>query len=201
MRITAQAKETTRARIIDVARKLFKENGLDGATTRDVAAAAGIATGTLFNYFPSKEALAAELVNDSLADAADEFHDRRSGATSLEEELFLLAATAFRHLRSHRSYLPAVLELSIGVVSELRPAGESDNPRLRHLDAVADIIRRRTGIAQPSVVTLHLYWSLFVGVAAFWSRDGSPNQEETLVMLDQATRALAGSIVVPKVKE
>jgi AcrR family transcriptional regulator len=43
--------------IRSAARKLFARRGLEGTSTRQIAKAAGIAVGTLFNYFPSKEAL------------------------------------------------------------------------------------------------------------------------------------------------
>ena len=62
MRITAEAKTATRERIIKVAAKLFAKKGYDTTTTRDIASKAGIAAGTLFNYFGSKEeAVAGEL--------------------------------------------------------------------------------------------------------------------------------------------
>ena len=52
-RITEQAKRATRTRIIAAACNLFQGKGFEQATTRDIAQAAGIATGTLFNYFPA----------------------------------------------------------------------------------------------------------------------------------------------------
>lgn len=48
-------KEATRAAIAEAARTLFAERGYAGTRTRDIAEAAGIATGTLFNYAPTKE--------------------------------------------------------------------------------------------------------------------------------------------------
>ena len=70
MRITAKAKQETEQTIRSVARKLFIRNGLERTSTRDIATAAGIAVGTLFNYFPSKEALAVAI------DAKDDFTHR-----------------------------------------------------------------------------------------------------------------------------
>ena len=57
MRITAETKTATRQRILDVASELFRRKGFDATATRDIALAAGIAAGTLFNYFPTKEAI------------------------------------------------------------------------------------------------------------------------------------------------
>ncbi len=42
---------------IAAARKLLEEQGIDGVTIRGVASMCGIAVGTMYNYFPSKEYL------------------------------------------------------------------------------------------------------------------------------------------------
>jgi TetR/AcrR family transcriptional regulator, regulator of cefoperazone and chloramphenicol sensitivity len=48
---------TARARIRDAAIRLFAERGIDGATVRDIAQAAGVSSGLLRHHFGSKEAL------------------------------------------------------------------------------------------------------------------------------------------------
>src|SRR5215468_8895598 len=49
--------EETRARIVLTALRLFGEQGFDGASTRDIAAAAGVNAPALQYYFDSKEGL------------------------------------------------------------------------------------------------------------------------------------------------
>src|ERR1700685_3959012 len=51
-----------RARLLDVAEKIFAEKGYDAATTRDIAARAGDTLGTLSYHFKSKERLLAEVL-------------------------------------------------------------------------------------------------------------------------------------------
>jgi AcrR family transcriptional regulator len=48
---------TARARIRDAALRLFAERGIDGATIRDIARAAGVSGGLVRHHFGSKEAL------------------------------------------------------------------------------------------------------------------------------------------------
>ena len=48
---------TARARIRDAALRLFAERGIDGATIRDIAKAAGVSPGLVRHHFGSKEAL------------------------------------------------------------------------------------------------------------------------------------------------
>ena len=49
--------ETRRAEIMAAAVRLFHERGYDATTVQHIAAAAGMATGTVYLYFPSKEAV------------------------------------------------------------------------------------------------------------------------------------------------
>lgn len=55
-----------RADILAAARTVFAEQGFVGARIADIATRAGIATGTVYLYFASKEALVAALVDDLL---------------------------------------------------------------------------------------------------------------------------------------
>lgn len=54
------------ALILDAARLVFSEHGLEGATMREIAARAGVTTGAIYPQFASKEALYAELLGRSL---------------------------------------------------------------------------------------------------------------------------------------
>ena len=46
-----------RTAILEAALKLFTERGFHGTSTAQISKEAGVATGTLFNYFPTKEDL------------------------------------------------------------------------------------------------------------------------------------------------
>jgi len=47
----------TKSRIFEVSGRLFKEKGFENTTVDEITKEAGIAKGTFFNYFPTKEAL------------------------------------------------------------------------------------------------------------------------------------------------
>src|SRR4051812_1789130 len=113
MRVTADAKQQTRERIVETARRLFAGNGFDSTTTRDITISAQIAAGTLFNYFPNKEALAMSIMAESLTEAKDDFWRRRSGNESLAEDLFANVMAGLRRLASSRHYLGEVIEKAL----------------------------------------------------------------------------------------
>jgi len=49
--------EDKKAALLQAALKLFTERGFHGTSTAQISKEAGVATGTLFNYFPTKEDL------------------------------------------------------------------------------------------------------------------------------------------------
>ena len=104
MRVTADAKVVTRGRILQAAQELFARVGFEAATTREIATAARIATGTLFNYFPTKEAIAVALAAEAMAQAHGEFEAQGRGE-SLAEDLFALIAVELRRLKPLRPLL------------------------------------------------------------------------------------------------
>jgi TetR/AcrR family fatty acid metabolism transcriptional regulator len=55
--------EARRAQILDAAGEVFAEKGFHSATIRDVARAAGVADGTIYNYFKNKNDLLIAMVN------------------------------------------------------------------------------------------------------------------------------------------
>ena len=59
--------EMKRGLILDAARKVFEADGLEGASLRAIAAAAGYTPAALYFHFESKEAIYAEVLRASLA--------------------------------------------------------------------------------------------------------------------------------------
>ncbi len=57
-------KQRTRARILSAATAMFAERGVAASGVDDLAAAADVARGTLFNYFPSKSAIVAAILDN-----------------------------------------------------------------------------------------------------------------------------------------
>lgn len=61
---TERKKEKTRQDIIKIAIHLFARDGVDSVSMEQIAIAADIARGTLYNYFPVKEAIISDYIED-----------------------------------------------------------------------------------------------------------------------------------------
>lgn len=50
-------RDRTRRQLLDAATKVFAARGFEAAAIQEIAAVAGVANGTFYNYFPTKEAI------------------------------------------------------------------------------------------------------------------------------------------------
>lgn len=73
--------ENVRGQLLSEARKQIAERGYSATTVRSISAACGIAVGTVYNYFPSKEMLVASFVAEDWARATDSVKRELSGET------------------------------------------------------------------------------------------------------------------------
>jgi AcrR family transcriptional regulator len=185
MRITQQAKVENRSRILQAASDLFARQGYDATITRDIARAAGIATGTLFNYFPAKEQIVAALAAEAVAAAHADLDTLEPPPQTFEERLFALVARELRHLRPYRAILRPVLDLGLHTSSD-GPLEAADFWE-QHAAAIERLLAAELG-HDPGPLAMRLYWTLYTGVLIAWTTDASPHQEETLALLDQSIR-------------
>jgi AcrR family transcriptional regulator len=70
VRVTAEAKEATRAKLLTAAAEEFARTGFERANVDAISLAAGYSKGTIYNYFPSKEEIFLAVVEEALAQAA-----------------------------------------------------------------------------------------------------------------------------------
>jgi len=186
MRITEQQKQDVQRRILAEARALFARKDPADVSTRDVAAAADIAHGTLFNYFATKEALGLALITARIARAHERFRAKEAPRATLAEDLFALIAAELRELAPLRRLVAALLAALAGSPA----AAEAErSPRALERALVAEVLARHGRELAPTAE--HIHWSLYVGLLGFWAADSSPHREDTLALLDETTRVMA----------
>lgn len=73
-RRVVKAPEERRREILEASLELFATRGFDETTVQDIASAAGVAIGTVYLYFPSKEHVLLGLYDDFYAGMHERFH-------------------------------------------------------------------------------------------------------------------------------
>lgn len=137
-----------RRTVLRHAARLFRRNGFDATSTRDIAAAAGMQSGSPFYHFKSKQALLFAVMEEGMRTALHHQHDAmaRAGMDTLEPpaRLRLLVRNHFESLLgTGNDHIPVMLYERRSVtrsqrmaLAKLQGAYEADwEPVLRALHA------------------------------------------------------------------
>jgi AcrR family transcriptional regulator len=91
----ALAKQQTRAKVLAAARRLFSEQGYEGATIRDIANAAGMSTGAVFANFTDKSDLFREIMVADLTALSDAMQDAAARGRNVEDALLKMFVAGY----------------------------------------------------------------------------------------------------------
>lgn len=77
-------KAANRAAILAAGREVFADLGYGAASVRDIIRRTDLATGTFYNYFPDKESVLREILDETTGEIRLRVRAARRGATSVE---------------------------------------------------------------------------------------------------------------------
>ncbi len=99
---------STREAIVIEARRCFAENGYDGTSLNDIAAAVGLRRPSLLHHFPSKEAIYVEVFRITL----EEWGTRVEGAIEQQmegwQQVDLVITTGFRFFQENPEFVKMI---------------------------------------------------------------------------------------------
>ena len=101
--------EETGLRIMESALALFRKEGFDTATMRDIAEKAGVATGAAYYYYPSKDAIVMDFYERSCAEMQPKIVSALEHANGLEARLAELIRVKLAHFAPNSRVLRALL--------------------------------------------------------------------------------------------
>jgi AcrR family transcriptional regulator len=108
----ALAKQQTRNKVLAAARKLFSENGYEGATIRDIAAAAGMSTGAVFANFSDKSDLFREIMFSDTSKLVADMREAAGRARGVEDVLLKIFSTGYAFYRTQMPLARAAFSVS-----------------------------------------------------------------------------------------
>lgn len=105
MAVPLRSAVQTRSRLIAAAAEIFSREGVQGATTREIARTAGVNEVTLFRHFAHKEQLLAEVVAHSLALQSEALDHPSEWTHDLRTDLGNYARMYNRMLEQHAAII------------------------------------------------------------------------------------------------
>jgi AcrR family transcriptional regulator len=199
-RPTAQASAETHERLLAVARAAFARDGFDATTNRQLAAAAGITTGAIYHYYPSK----AELYAAVYARVQDDVYGAFEAAIVPHQTLVARFSAVLDAAVALNRDDPSIAGFVVGIAGDAQ-----HHPELRELmrgarRTGAGFLRRlvveaaERGELAPGVsidAVDDLLTAVLSGLARLSSLTGEAERHACAV--DALQRFLAGTLLVP----
>jgi len=90
--------------ILQAAYHVFAERGFEQATMDEIAREAGVAKGTLYLYYPSKQDIYSAALHRSVVELAARTAEAVAGASSIEEKIQAFIGVKLRYFEEHRDF-------------------------------------------------------------------------------------------------
>ena len=187
----AQNKQAIRRRIVKSALHLFQTKGFATTTTKAIARKAGIAEGTVFNYFKTKEDIALLFFEEEVDHAIAAVRDNpRLRKAPLEEKLFTLVHSQLEYLAPYERFIGAALIHALNSASHLGAfSHRAQQLRHRYLAFVTELVEESSPKQQHGGIAWlvpEAFWIYYLGVLLFWLYDSSEDKQHTLAFLDRS---------------
>ena len=195
MGLREEKKRRTRGEILAAAEDAFRARGFEGTRVRDIAALLHLSEQTVFNYFPSKEALVDALALDwfrRLAEHAERMRAQPADRPPRLDDFLAGVRALLRAIADDRAYMQLVFTRA----PMLRDAGRREVPEFEKNLAVLGRTfgeLQRSGALRTDVSAQEIaayYVTLFNATVTRWLCDPSADAEELVRRVERALGVL-----------
>jgi AcrR family transcriptional regulator len=189
MKISQAQKSENRKTIIRAAVDLITEKGFKATTMRRIAKAAGVGDATVYNYFPTKEAILYAYYEDHMLACIDALKSVEKFHTfSVQEQLQTLFGTSLNLYLPDREFVSGTFGLVL--LSGSRDWAQVKRIRTAFLAAVNDMLAAAAEVGEiPDQVFQELigqfFMDAYIGVLHYWISDTSDGFTNTTVLIDR----------------
>lgn len=185
---TTPKAKATGEKILDVALALFRTEGFDQTTMREIAAKAGVATGAAYYYYSSKDAIVMAFYQRTFDEMQAKIGKVLQAPGGLEVRMRELIRVKLEHFGRNRGVLRGILRNGADPKHPVSPFS-AETKAFREMEIgwfrrlVSDEGLRlppELGARIPEVL-----WVLHIGMMFFWIADDSPRQLHTRRLIDQ----------------
>ncbi|MBU1002509.1 MAG: TetR/AcrR family transcriptional regulator [Proteobacteria bacterium] len=198
MKISQKKKTENRQAIILSTVDLVIEKGFKAATMRGIARGAGCGDATIYNYFPTKEAILYAYYEDRLAAAVTAYEKTKDlEKYTLQERLQAFFEVFLDGCLADREFLQATFK---SIFFSMPPNPKALQPvRERFFGVVKQAFEqaRESGELEEQLfedVLVRFFWDYFLGIVAYWLRDDSELFAATSTLIDK-TMGLACAMI------
>ena len=190
--------DRTRARLIEVAKRLYQEHGSEHVTVRRIAAAAKIEAGSIYYHFSSRDEIMRAVLESGVGDARGEVMQAIAEAGPQSSPLDRLRAALGAHLKyTLREHFSSRLKSIRRLPKRLRDRHMQQEREYAAIFAGLLEEAHKKGLLQPgfdlSVVRMLVLGAL-TWVAEWYDPDGAMTPDD---VADELMRVVTGGIAKP----
>ena len=177
--------KTSKAQLLNISLDLFRQDGFDNTTMRDIAKAANMSLGAFYYYYPSKDSIVLDFYRQVQDEHVAMVAAGMGKKATLRERLGLLMHTKLDILSGSRNLMGSLLRYTGHPDHPLSFLGESTS-RIREesMAMFADALREEKLPDDMAESLPMLLWSTQMGILLFLLYDKSPNHERTRKLAD-----------------
>ncbi|WDP89104.1 MAG: TetR family transcriptional regulator [Desulfobacter sp.] len=190
MKISKAKKQENRSNIIQAFADLVIEKDLKTATMRDAARKAGLGDATIYNYFPTKEAIVYGYYEDKLEEAVSglkaipDFNE-----FTFQEQLQTFFETLLTLYTADREFLDKTFKSAFFTLSQqqkrLRPVKDKYTAVVRDIfEAAVEADEIPDQVFMDIII--QVYWEFYLGLIIYWLGDDSDGFHRTSVLMDKS---------------
>jgi AcrR family transcriptional regulator len=188
LRSTPRA-EDTRRKIYDSALQLFREQGFEQTTMRDIAQAARVALGAAYYYFSSKEAIVLAFYKEMQEGSHEAVLQAMQEHKKMKDRIRCVLQKRFELLEPNRKFCDALFRHAPDSQDPLSPFSEETRAiregAIEHLRLAVE--GGDTKVPPDLQKRLpYLLWLYQMGLILFWVYDRSPGQQRTEKLLEKS---------------
>ena len=181
------ASEETRRHLLDTALALFREQGFDATTMRDVAARSGLSLGSAYYYFKSKEAIVGAYYDYVQQEHLTRAREAFAAAPDLRGRIRAALHTKIDIMQADQRLLRALFRYGGDPDHALTWFGPASREQRRlSREVFAEAIAGERLPDDVREVTPTLLWTLHMGILLYFVYDGSARQARTRRLIDAA---------------
>ena len=191
-----ESEPVRRRQLLRSARKVFREKGYNGATISDIVREAGVAQGTFYLYYSSKNAVAVSLLDDLMERIGAAVESAMKSDTSFDKKLGSMIGASFRVARQNAD----LYRLAFIGADETHPEMHSESPEHASiLNTVTNLFSIAIDAGEMEAMDPEIAARLVIGllqhaiIEAFVSGDGESEGSE---QLEQGVRVLLVNALV-----
>jgi len=181
--------EQTRALILETAMDLFLERGYEETTMRAIAERAGVALGSAYYYFRSKEQLIQAFYSRTHQEHLAQAEEVLRTEFTLRGRLVGVMRAKLRTIEPYHRFSGVLFRTAADPESPLNPFSAESLPARREATALfAEVVRGARDRSLPRDLAAELpdlLWTWHMGIILFWIHDRSSGRVRTWRLMER----------------